>query len=163
MNWTSTIVFISVYVSLAGCITDATVELTKAPFDATTALTNGTTNAARELIEPTLAFTSSTTPGSAKANQLALARKRMEMFTASTYENLRMDISRGRGEYLTSLSTLAGLSQDRFPLFASTMQSSYRTLFDNADSIMDATAHLVEAAWSEGYGRRETPLSSATQ
>ena len=27
---------------MSGCITDATVELTKAPFDATTALTDGT-------------------------------------------------------------------------------------------------------------------------
>jgi hypothetical protein len=78
----------------------------------------------------------------------------MEMFTVSTYENLRMDISRGGGEYLTSLSTLAGLSQDRFPTFASTMQTSYRTLFDEAPSVKEATAQLVEFAWSEGYGRK---------
>jgi len=45
----------------AGC--DATRELVKAPFEATTALSNGTTQATNELLEPLKEFTSSTTPG----------------------------------------------------------------------------------------------------
>src|SRR5690348_4840428 len=44
-----------------GC--DATRELVKAPFEATTALSNGTTQATNELLEPLKEFTSSTTPG----------------------------------------------------------------------------------------------------
>jgi len=44
-------------------MTDATVELTKAPFDATTQLTNGTSGATKEFLDPTTEFTSSTTPG----------------------------------------------------------------------------------------------------
>ena len=40
----------SVLLSASGCITEATVELTKAPFDATTDLTNGTTLRHRSLL-----------------------------------------------------------------------------------------------------------------
>jgi deoxycytidylate deaminase len=49
--------------TLGGCMTNATVELTKAPFDATTQLTNGTSGATKEFLDPTTEFTSSTTPG----------------------------------------------------------------------------------------------------
>src|SRR5919108_840933 len=93
---------------ISGCITDATVELTKAPFDATTQLTNGTSAATSEFTDPRTEFTSSTTPGATSVLP-ARAKKRLEIFTASSYDNLRSDISRGSGEYLASLATLAGV------------------------------------------------------
>ena len=107
----------SVLLSASGCITEATVELTKAPFDATTDLTNGTTAASSEFTQPLREFTSSTTPGTAGSNNPARARRKLEVFASSSYENLRSDISRGSGEYLVSLATLAGVSSERLPEF----------------------------------------------
>lgn len=136
----------------SGCITHATIELTKAPFDATTQLTNGTTAASSEFTQPLKEFTSSTTPGAASMAP-ALARKRLEVFTASSYDNLRSDISRGYGEYLVSLATLAGVPSVQFPEFQSLMQDSYGTMFDDAFPAADSTRQIVDIAWAAGYGR----------
>src|SRR5688500_27680 len=105
----------------SGCITQATLELTKAPFGATTQLANGTTAASSEVTQPLREFTSSTTPGAASINP-AKAKKRLQVFTATAYENLRADISRGHGEYLVSLATLAGVPSDSVTRFQSLMQ-----------------------------------------
>lgn len=53
--------------NLGGCMTNATVEMTKTPFDATTQLTDGTTGSTKEFFDPTTEFTSSTTPGVARS------------------------------------------------------------------------------------------------
>ena len=83
----------------------------------------------------------------------ARARKRLEVFTASSYDNLRSDISRGYGEYLVSLATLAGVPSVQFPEFQSLMQDSYGTMFDDAFPAADSTRQIVEVAWAAGYGR----------
>jgi len=140
-----------VLLSASGCITDTTVELTKAPFDATTDLTNGTTAAAADIIRAVTDFTSSTTPG---ASGNPLARKKLEVFASSSYENLRSDISRGSGEYLVSLATLAGVSSERLPEFQFFMQDSYATMFDDTVPVKDSTSRIIDTAWSEGHGRR---------
>ena len=141
-----------VLLSASGCITDATVELTKAPFDATTDLTNGTTAAAADITRAVTDFTSSTTPGASGNNPLA--RKKLEAFASSSYENLRSDISRGSGEYLVSLATLAGVSSERLPEFQFFMQDSYATMFDDTVPVKVSTSRIVDTAWSEGHGRR---------
>jgi hypothetical protein len=135
-----------------GCITDATVELTKAPFDATTQLTNGTTAALSEFTEPLSDFTSSTTPG-AESIAPAQAKKRLQVFTAHSYDNLRFDISRGHGEYLISLATLAGVPSVQFPEFQSLMQDSYSMMFDDALPPIDSARQIVDMAWAAGYGQ----------
>jgi hypothetical protein len=135
-----------------GCITDATVELTKAPFDATTQLTNGTTAALSEFTEPLSDFTSSTTPGAESIVQ-ARAKKRLQVFTAHSYDNLRFDISRGHGEYLISLATLAGVPSVQFPEFQSLMQDSYGIMFDDALPTVDSARQIVDMAWATGYGQ----------
>lgn len=135
-----------------GCITDATVELTKAPFDATTQLTNGTTAALSEFTEPLSDFTSSTTPG-AESIAPAQAKKRLQVFTARSYDNLRFDISRGHGEYLVSLATLAGVPSVQFPEFQSLMQDSYSMMFDDALPPIDSARQIVDMAWAAGYGQ----------
>ncbi len=138
-------------VVLSGC--DATVELTKAPFDATTHLTDGTSNASSEFLEPTKEFSSSTTPGSDAGINRAKAKRKLEVFALYTHDNLRTDISRGRGEYLTSLASMAGVPQDRRGWFDRHMQRSYAMLFDDAVAAKESTARIVEAAWVAGYGR----------
>jgi hypothetical protein len=97
-------------------------------------------------------FTSSTTPGASGNNPLA--RKKLEVFASSSYENLRSDISRGSGEYLVSLATLAGVSSERLPEFQFFMQDSYATMFDDTVPVKDSTSRIVDTAWSEGHGRR---------
>lgn len=139
--------------SASGCITNATTELTMAPFDATTDLTNGTTAAAADITRAVTDFTSSTTPG-ASGNNPALARKKLEVFASSSYENLRSDISRGHGEYLVSLATLAGVPSERVTAFQFFMQDSYTTMFDETVPTKDSAARIVETAWSAGYGRK---------
>jgi hypothetical protein len=140
---------------LSGCITDATVELTKAPFDATTALTNGTSEAVNDLLDPMTKFTSSTTPGEL-ADHLIRARQKTEVFASYSYENLRADIARGSGEYLVSLATLAGIPSGRQTEFQGQMRDAYSTMFNDTVPFRESTVRIVEAAWSEGFGRLET-------
>jgi hypothetical protein len=117
-------------------------------------VTNGTTAAAADITRAVTDFTSSTTPGATGNNNPALARKRLELFTSSSYENLRSDISRGYGEYLVSLATLAGVPSERVTVFQVFMQDSYTTMFDETVSIKDSASRIVETAWSEGHGRK---------
>ena len=79
-----------------------------------------------KIIGSTSDFTSSTTPsdwftgdGVLKADQKVIA------FVAFNYENLTQDMAKGRGEYLTSLSELFGVPQDRREAFFSYAQSRY--------------------------------------
>ena|SRR5688572_18234185 len=140
---------------MTGCITNATVELTKAPFNATTALTNGTTEAIDAILDPLTKFTSSTTPGEL-ADHLIRARQKTEVFASYSYENLRVDIAQGSGEYLVSLATLAGIPSGRQAEFQSQMRNAYSTMFNETLPFRESTVRVVEAAWSEGFGRLET-------
>src|SRR5215831_11764631 len=124
---------IGVLCMTSGCITDATTELTTAPTNAISDLTNGTSAAVSDLTDPmsdvVSDVTSSTTSGEASLAP-ARAKRRLQLFTASSYDNLRSDISRGYGEYLVSLAPLAGVPSSRFPEFQSWMQDSYSTMFN---------------------------------
>jgi hypothetical protein len=97
-------------------------------------------------------FTSSTTPG-ATSEVSALAKKRLQAFAAHSYDNLRYDISRGHGEYLVSLATLAGIPSLQFPEFQSLMQDSYGMMFDDALPPVDSARQIVDLAWAAGYGQ----------
>ncbi len=141
---------------LSGCMTDATVELTKAPFDATTALTNGTSNAIGEILEPTKKFLSSTTPGAIAIDRLTRAREKTELFVAYSYEHLRAESAQGSGEHIASLAALAGIPSDRRHQFQENMRDAYSTMFNEALPTRDAKLRIVNAAWSEGFGKLES-------
>jgi hypothetical protein len=143
---------------LTGC--DATVELTKAPFDASTALSDGVTRASSELVQPTTEFTSSLTPGVDGLVGPARARKKLEAFTAYSFENVRGDISRGEGEYLVSLGALAGVPNERQEGFRAQMRDNYAALYNANDSNRDAWVRVVNAAWSSGYGQESAQTES---
>ena len=142
--------------TLGGCMTNATVELTKAPFDATTQLTNGTSGATKEFLDPTTEFTSSTTPGALADGRLLRAKQKATVFATHTHENLRADIARGQGAYLASLACLTGVSADRWKDFQSTMTQSYTTLFDQKLSLSQSSERVVDLAWANGHGMRMT-------
>ena len=130
----------------AGC--DATRELVKAPFEATTALSNGTTQATNELLEPLKEFTSSTTPG-AMYNDPLKAKHRFQVFVAYTFNNVQRDIAQGQGEYLTSLATLAGIPQERRPQFFAMLQDRYTTIYSADTAPIESLHRLTTVAWPE--------------
>jgi len=138
--------------TLAGCMTDATVELTKAPFDATTDLTGGTSGATREFLDPTTEFTSSTTPGALTDGRLLRAKAKATVFATHTHANLRVDIARGQGEYLASLASLTGVSADRWTDLQTTLTQSYPALFDQQLTPIQSAKLVVDLAWAQGYG-----------
>ena len=152
IHWQS-LVCAGILLSSAGCVTNETTELTEAPFVATTHLTDGTTAAVAEITGAITDFTSSTTPGAAGSQNPAWAKKRLQNFTKASYDNLRSDISRGHGEYLVSLATLAGIPTVQFPQFQSLMQDSYGTMFDDVMPAQESTRQIVDIAWTAGYGR----------
>ncbi len=46
-------------------------------------------------------------------------------FVAANHDNLQQDIAAGHGEYLTSMSVLLGVPEDRQPAFFSSAQAGY--------------------------------------
>jgi hypothetical protein len=142
---------VGVLLMASGCVTNATTELTLAPTDAISDLTHGTTAALSEFTDPLTEFTSSTTPGATGAGPTR-AKKKLQFFAASSYDNLRSDISRGYGEYLVSLATLAGVPSSQFPAFQSLMQDSYSTMFADVIPAAESTRQIVDITWAAGYG-----------
>ena len=53
---------------------------------------------------------------------------KLTAFTALNQTNMEQDLARGRGEYLTSLGTLLGLSDDRQAAFHEKAQGAFETL-----------------------------------
>lgn len=137
--------------ALAAC--DATVELVKAPFDATIAVSNGTTQASSEFTQPTKEFTSSTTPGSRVANDSSIrAKQRVYTFAAYNFGNVQHEIAQGRGEYLTSLATLAEISPDKQPEFFQRLQGQYDKLYVTDREPAEITRNLVDVVWATPIG-----------
>jgi hypothetical protein len=151
-HWRAIVCF-GILLSAQGCVTNATTELIEAPFVATTDLTGGTTAAAADITGAVTDFTSSTTPGAVGSDNPAWTKKRLQLFTNASYDNLRFDISRGHGEYLVSLATLAGVPSAQLPQFQSLMQDSYSTMFDEVLPARESTRQIVDIAWAAGYGR----------
>lgn len=120
-----------------GC--DATRELVKAPFDATTAVSNGTTQATGELTQPSKEFTSSTTPGSLFKNE-----QQLQAFIAHNFNNLQRDVAQGRGEYLTSMATLADIPLDHHGRLFVELQHRYPVLYSYERSPSESLQHLMD-------------------
>ena len=152
MSTRSCLLTAGLLLTLAGCMTDATVELTKAPFDATTDLTGGTSGATREFLDPTTEFTSSTTPGALTDGRLLRAKAKATVFATHTHADLRVDIARGQGEYLASLASLTGVSADRWTDLQTTLTQSYPALFDQQLTPLQSAKLVVDLAWAQGYG-----------
>lgn len=141
----------SLLLALTAC--DATVELVKAPFDATTAVSNGTTQASSELTQPTKEFSSSTTPGSRVGSDTIIrAKQRVHTFASYNFGNLQHEIAQGRGEYLTSLATLAEIPTEGHSDFFRRLQTQYASLYLIDRSPADVTRELVDVVWQEPLG-----------
>ena len=85
------------------------------------------TDTAKNILCSTKDFLSSTTPGEwFTADGVLKADQKVIAFVAVNFENLKQDMARGGGEYLTSLSELFGVPQDRREALFSYAQSRYR-------------------------------------
>jgi hypothetical protein len=132
---------------------DATIDLVKAPFNATTAVSNGTTQGTSELTEPTKEFTSSTTPGARVASENPVrAKQRLRTFAAYNFSNLQHEIAQGRGEYLASLMTLARIPEAKRQQVLRHLQQQYATLYPVDQSPADLTDRLVDVVWLPPLG-----------
>lgn len=141
---------------LTGCITDATVDLTKAPFDASTELTDastdsitrltdGTSQATSDLTEPTREFLSSTTPGAwFNADGMLNADHKKIAFVVVNFDNLQEDIARGSGEYLISLSMLIGVPPDARDSFLQSAQRQHGYIFDESQTRPESFRRLIK-------------------
>lgn len=141
---------------LAGCITDATVDLTKAPFDASTELTDastdsitrltdGTSQATSDLTEPTREFLSSSTPGAwFNADGMLNPDHKKIAFVVVNFDNLQEDIARGSGEYLVSLSKLMGIPPDSQDGFFQSAQRQHRYIFDESQTRPESFRRLIK-------------------
>jgi len=128
---------------LPGCSTtegtsDATADVTTAPFKASTDVT------------------SSTTPGTAAIDRLTRARQKTELFVAYSYEHLRSEAARGSGEHVASLAVLAGIPAEHQAQFQENLRESYSTLFHESLPPGEARIRLVNVAWAAGLGRLES-------
>lgn len=78
-------------------------------------------------ITDTTSNVTGTTSGAAWWNEDGQIRPdfKAAAFAAANSKNLEQDIATGRGEYLTSMSVLLGVPDDRRPAFFSAAQSKY--------------------------------------
>ena len=104
------------------------------------------TETVKNVIGSTSDFLSSTTPGEwftgdgvLKADQKVIA------FVAFNFENLKQDMAKGGGEYLTSLSELFDIPQDRRKAFFSYAQSRYLLVKSGRGAPEDLVALLAPA------------------
>lgn len=90
---------------------------------------------------------SSTTPGDwFTADGLLKPDQKVNAFVAINFENLKQDMAKGHGEYLTSLSSLLGVPQDRQASFFAHAQSRYPFVREHQSSPQEVIALLVEKA-----------------
>lgn len=139
-----------------GCITDATVDLTKAPFDASTELTDattgaitqltdGTSQATTDLTEPTREFLSSTTPGAwFRADGTLNPEYKTIAFIVLNFDNLQENMAQGNGEYLNSLSMLLGVPTDSREHFLKSLQSRYGYIFEEEEPRPETLKRLIK-------------------
>ena len=122
----------------------ASTDLSEAPFRASSELTDGTSQAVTDLTEPTKEFTSSTSPKSwFTGDGLLKAEQKVMAFTVLNYDNLKENIARGQGEYLASLASLVNVpleGQAEFFVFA---QGRYPTVDGEGIPPVDSVNRLI--------------------
>lgn len=83
-------------------------------------------------ITDTTSNVTGTTSGSAWWNEDGQIKPdfKVTAFVTLNHANLRQDLAAGRGEYLTSVSRLLDIPEERQPVFFSTVQASYAETVD---------------------------------
>lgn len=94
--------------------------------------TGCTVKATIKQITDTTSNVTGTTSGSAWWNEDGQIKPdfKATAFVTLNQENLRQDLAAGRGEYLSSVSRLLGVPEERQPVFFSTVQAGYARTVD---------------------------------
>jgi hypothetical protein len=122
----------------------ASTDLSEAPFRASSELTDGTSQAVTDLTEPTKEFTSSTSPRSWFAGDGTLkAEHKVMAFTVLNYDNLKQDMAQGQGEYLASLATLVHVPREGQPEFFAFAQRLYPVVYGEGVKPVDSVNRLI--------------------
>ncbi|HMF85472.1 MAG TPA: DUF3015 family protein [Nitrospiraceae bacterium] len=88
---------------------------------------------------------SSTTPGDwFTGDGLLKPDQKVNAFVALNFENLKQNMAQGQGEYLTSLSILLGVQEDRQASFFALAQSRYPFVMEHQSRPREVIALLVE-------------------
>jgi hypothetical protein len=96
------------------------------------------------ILGSTKEFLSSTTPGDwFTADGVLKADHKVIAFVAINFDNLKQDMAQGRGEYLSSLSKLFGIREERREAFFSYAQSRYRLTKDTRGGPEELVALLA--------------------
>jgi len=97
---------------------------------ASVGLVSSACNTSKATVDTFAKFTSSTSPGEwINADGVVEESQKARLFTAVAFENLEQDISRGNGEYLTSLAVLLNIPAGEQDEFKTRSQSTYPLLF----------------------------------
>jgi hypothetical protein len=143
--------------ALQPLVTQPTVDVTKAPFKASTdlseaplrassELTDGTSQATGDLTRPTKEFTSSTSPKSWFTGDGTLkAEYKIMAFTVLNFDNVKENIAQGQGEYLASLATLADVPQGHRSDFFTSVRQRYTAVYGNGIQPVDSVNRLIRA------------------
>jgi hypothetical protein len=97
---------------------------------ASVGLVSSACNTSKATVDTFAKFTSSTSPGAwINADGIVQESQKARLFTAVAFENLEQDISRGNGEYLTSLAVLLNIPAGEQDEFKTHSQNTYPLLF----------------------------------
>jgi Protein of unknown function (DUF3015) len=141
---TMTYAVLGIGLLLTGCVTQATIDSTNAPFQATTDATGGVSQATSDLTQPTKEFTSSTSPGSLfNDDGLIKSDQRLVAFAAYNFENLRRDIAQGDGEYLGSFAALLSVEPAKRDSFYRHAQDRYHVIYASGLAPRESFDRLV--------------------
>lgn len=122
----------------------ASTDLSEAPFRASSELTNGTSQAVTDLTEPTKNFTSSTSPKSWFAGDGTIkAEYKVVAFTVLNFDNVKENIARGQGEYLASLASLVNVPQAGQAEFFAFAQGLYPSVYGDGIEPVDSVNRLI--------------------
>ena len=82
-------------------------------------------------------FSSSTTPGAwVTQDGLVTKNERLNAFVALNSENLRQDVAKGHGEYLSSFESLLGVPAEEHLAFRRSVQRQFPSLVDTTPTTL---------------------------
>lgn len=123
----------------AALLLSAFILMLTLPACTTKGLTKATTDPTTDIL--------SSTSGKAWFTEDGLVKDefKVDAFTALNFENVKQDMAQGQGEYLASLGSLLGMSEDRQATFFQLMREKYPQLVPTDKT---APAELVAALHS---------------
>ena len=78
-----------------------------------------------------------------------MASEKVNVFTASNFDNISQEMAQGQGEHLTSLATLMGIPEENHQDFFSMTQAEYTSLVQNGE---DSPKAVIKALYSAMEG-----------